>query len=175
LADGPYQLEFQLIDHSTGQLLKAAPVLLTSINVASRPRTFNAPPSIGNVTDFKFDDLAKLIGADVVHSNGSIKVTLYWQAQNITSTNYTAFLQLVRPDGQVVQQIDNWQIGGDVPTNTWAPGQVVADQYTFDNVPSSDYQVWIGLYDATNGQRLPTTDAAGQRLPQDRALAITIK
>jgi hypothetical protein len=175
LAAGTYQLEFQLIDHGTGQSLKAAPVLLTSIKVASRPRVFTTPQSIGNATDFKFDDLAKLIGADVEHSNGSIKVTLYWQAQNITSTNYTAFVQLVKLDGQVVQQIDSWQIGGDAPTNTWAPGQVVADQYTFDNVPSSDYQVWVGLYDAANGQRLPATDASGNRLLQDRALAITIK
>ena len=175
LTAGTYQLEFQLIDHGTGQSFKAAPVLLTSIKVASRPRVFTAPQSIGNATDFKFDDLAKLIGADVEHSNGSIKVTLYWQAQNITSTNYTAFVQLVKLDGQVVQQIDSWQIGGDAPTNTWAPGQVVADQYTFDNVPSSDYQVWIGLYDAANGQRLPATDASGNRLLQDRALAITIK
>ena len=115
-----------------------------------------------------FDDLAKLIGADVNRSGTQITVTLYWQANAITTTNFTAFVQLIGADDQVQQQIDNWQIAFDAPTSTWLPGQVIADQYVFE-VSSATPQIGVGLYNAATGERLPAMKA-GQRLPQDRVI-----
>ena len=79
-----------------------------------------------------FDDLAKLVGADVNRSGTQITVTLFWQGQAMTTTNYTAFVQLLNADGSIAQQIDRWQIAFDSPTSTWLPGQVIADQYVFE-------------------------------------------
>lgn len=172
LPDGRYALEFQVLDRSTRRPIEPRPTTLTAIQIASRPRTFTAPvlPQPGNT---RFDQLATLIGAEANRAGNTLTITLYWRAQSITSTNYTVFVQLTRSDGQVVQQIDRWQIGGDNPTSTWVVDQIVGDAYAFE-APDNEYQVWVGVYNAADGQRLPAFDAQGQRLPEDRALVLTV-
>ena len=172
LTDGRYSLEFQVLDRATHQPIEPRSTPLTAIQIASRPRTFTVP-TLAQPSNTRFDQLATLIGAEADRAGNTLTITLYWQAQAITSTNYTVFVQLTRPDGQVVQQIDRWQIGGDNPTATWAVDQIVGDAYAFD-VPRNEYQVWVGVYNAADGQRLPAFDAQGQRLPDDRALVLTV-
>jgi len=169
---GKYDLQFKVIDRATGQPLtdqagESALVELTKVNLVSRPRTFISPSS-AHPLDVTFDDVARLIGADVNRSSTQITVTLYWQANAITATNFTAFVQLIGADDQVQQQIDNWQIAFDAPTSTWLPGQVIADPYVFE-VSSAVPQIGVGLYNAATGERLPAMKA-GQRLPQDRVI-----
>ncbi len=164
---GKYDLQFKVIDRATGQPLSDRATALTPVNIATRPRTFTAP-SVAYPLDVTFGDLAQLVGADVDRSSTQITVTLYWQANAITTTNFTAFVQLIGADDQVQQQIDNWQIAFDAPTSTWLPGQVIADQYVFE-VSSDTPQIGVGLYNAATGERLPAMKA-GQRLPQDRVI-----
>jgi hypothetical protein len=95
-------------------------------------------------------------------------VTLFWQGQAVTTTNYTAFVQLLNADGTIAQQIDRWQIAFDAPTSTWVPGQIIADQYVFE-VSSDAPHIGVGLYDTATGERLPAFEA-GQRLSQDRVI-----
>jgi 4-amino-4-deoxy-L-arabinose transferase-like glycosyltransferase len=168
---GKYDLQFKVIDRATGQPLTVRAVELTPVTVAARPRNFTSPTTAYPL-DVKFDEMAKLVGADIHRSGLAITVTLYWQAATITTTNFTAFVQLIRADDQVQQQIDNWQIAFDAPTSTWLPGQVIADQYVFEvssSAPSPDAAIGVGLYNAATGERLPTT-MAGHRLPQDRVV-----
>ena len=82
----------------------------------------------------------RLVGADVNRSGTQITVTLFWQGQTMTTTNYTAFVQLINSDGSIAQQIDRWQIAFDAPTSTWLPGQVIADQYVFEVSSSATRQ-----------------------------------
>ena len=176
LPDATYQLQFQLIDPATGQPIVHTPTVLSGIHVASRARAFTPPGSIGRQLGVQFGDLATLLGADVSPSSAqpgqSIKTALYWQARSITATSYTVFIHVLGPDGQPVIQVDNWQIGRDSPTSTWLPNQVIADPYTLTlpaDAPAGEYQVWVGLYNAADGQRLPAIDSRGNHLPQDRA------
>ena len=145
---------------------------LTTVNVASRPRNFAAPVAAYPL-DVAFGDLANLVGADVNRSGQQLTVTLFWQGQTVTTTNYTAFVQLINADGSIAQQIDRWQIAFDAPTSTWLPGQVIADQYVFEVSSRADSpdapQIGVGLYDAATGERLPAFEA-GRRLPQDRVV-----
>ncbi|HET7378267.1 MAG TPA: glycosyltransferase family 39 protein, partial [Anaerolineae bacterium] len=164
IAAGKYDLKFMLFDHTTGQALDAQTIPLTTVEVAARQRSFT-PPAVQQPSGTQFGSLATLLGANELQSDQLLTVTLIWQASQITATNYTAFVQIMNGD-QVVKQIDNWQLGGDAPTSTWAAGQVILDQYVFD-VPAGHYQVAVGLYDAATGQRLAAIDATGQRLPQD--------
>lgn len=174
---GMYDLHFTVIDRATGQPLtnragESALVELTKVNVATRPRSFTSPTAAYPL-DVKFDQVAQLNGVDVKRSGSAITVTLYWQAEAITTTNFTAFVQLIGADDQVQQQIDNWQIAFDAPTSTWIPGQVIADQYVFEvssSAPSPDAAaIGVGLYNAATGERLPAY-AADRRLPQDRVV-----
>jgi hypothetical protein len=169
LADGQYDLKFKLIDHATGAAWNDQTMRLTPVHVSSRPRSFTIPP-VQYPSETRFDSLAALLGANVFQADRALTVTLIWQATEITTTNYTAFVQILNGD-QVVQQIDNWQIGGDAPTSAWAVGQIILDQYVFD-VPASKYQVVVGMYNAANGQRLSAFDVAGRRWPQDRVIVI---
>lgn len=164
--NGAYDLQFKVIERVSGRPLNDKAIRLTSVNVASRPRDFTAPAAVYPL-DVKFDEAAKLVGADVERSGGVLTVTLFWQGQTITTTNDTVFVQLIGPEGSIEQQIDNWQIAFDAPTSTWLPGQVIADRYEFA-ASSGGLQIGVGLYNASNGERLPAFDALGQRLPQDR-------
>ncbi len=169
LPDGKYDLKFKLIDHITYQPLSDQTIRLTSVNLISRLRDFTAP-AVQYPSNIQFGSIATLVGANRLQSDQAMTVTLVWQANQITTTNDTAFVQVINGD-QVVKQIDNWQIGGNAPTSTWAVGQFILDQYVFDGA-SGQYQVAVGLYDAANGQRLTAIDSTGKRLPQDRALVI---
>jgi hypothetical protein len=160
-----------VIDRATGQPLADRAEKLTEVNVATRPRDF-AVPIVAQPLDVTFDDLAQLIGADINRSGTQITVTLYWQANAITTTNFTAFVQLIGADDQVQQQIDNWQIAFDAPTGTWLPGQVIAAPYVFEVSSAAlapQVAIGVGLYTAATGERLPALKA-GQRLPQDRII-----
>jgi hypothetical protein len=107
------------------------------------------------------------VGADVSQAGQQLTVTLFWQGQTVTTTNYTAFVQLLNADGTIAQQIDRWQIAFDAPTSTWLPGQVIADRDEFE-VSSDALRLGVGAYNAATGERLPAFEA-GQRLPQDQA------
>jgi len=168
---GVYDLQFMAIDRATQKPLADRAVELTKVNVAARPRSFTAPTAAYPL-DVKFDEAATLNGADINRSGSAITVTLYWQAKAITTTNFTAFVQLIGTDDQVKQQIDNWQIAFDAPTSTWLPGQIIADQYVFEvssSALSPDAAIGVGLYNAATGERLPAF-SAGQRLPLDRVV-----
>lgn len=176
MPEGKYDLQFQVIERAAQKPIGPR-TRLTAINIASRPRTF-ARPNVSIPLDVQLGDLAKLVGADVNRSGTQMTLTLFWQAQAVTTTNYTAFVQLITADGSIAQQIDKWQIAFDAPTSTWIPGQVIADQYVFEvsssaESPSTDPveapHFGVGLYNAADGERLPTFEA-GQRLPQDRVI-----
>ncbi len=167
VADGAYDLGFKVIDRASGKPFRDPATRLTTVHVASRPREFAAPVT-SLPLDVSFDEVAQLVGANVNRSGTQITVTLFWQGQAMTTTNYTAFVQLLNADGSVAQQIDRWQIAFDAPTSTWLPGQVIADQYVFE-VSSSSPSIGVGLYQAATGERLPAVKN-GQRLPQDRVI-----
>jgi hypothetical protein len=165
--DGAYDLRFKAVERSTGRPYNDRSTPLTTVNVGSRPRNFAAPLASSplNVT---FDDLTKLVGADVNRLGTQLTVTLFWQGQSVTTTNYTTFVQVINPDDSIAQQIDRWQIAFDAPTSTWLPGQVIADQYVFE-VSSDALRIGVGLYNAATGERVRASEA-GQRLPQDRVI-----
>jgi len=167
VTNGTYDLRFKVIDRVSGRPLTDRSTVLTTVNVASRPREF-AVPAVTHPLDVTFDDVAKLIGADVDRSGTQMTVTLFWQGQTVTTTNYTTFVQLINSDGSITQQSDRWQIAFDSPTSTWLPGQVIADRYVFEASTEAP-RFGLGLYNAATGERLPAFEQ-GNRLPQDRVI-----
>ena len=120
-----------------------------------RARAILPRPPHAHPLDVTFGDLAKLVGADVNRSGTQITVTLFWQGQAVTTTNYTAFVQLlIGTDGSIAQQIDNWQIAFDAPTSTWLPGQVIADQYVFEVSSSANSPTPRSAWDCTMRRRV---------------------
>jgi hypothetical protein len=86
-----------------------------------------------------------------------LDLTLYWQALETMDANYTVFVHLADPDGQIWGQHDGQPVENTFPTATWVPGQIVVDQHQVEidaQAPDGTYQLLTGLYDGTTGQRL---------------------
>lgn len=114
-----------------------------------------------------FAEVIQLTGYDVdmaeARPGGVLKVALYWQADGPVTIPYTVFTHLVNDQGVLVAQKDNWPVNGLWPPTCWRRGKTIVDNYPISlpaDLPSGDYTLWVGLYDAATGRRLLTT--AGQ-------------
>jgi hypothetical protein len=133
------------------------------VNLQVRDRQFQAP-EISRPLEISLGDpaIVRLLGIDlpqtVVAAGDQLPLTLYWQALAETDLNYTVFLQLIDSTNQIVTQADQQPRGGQAPTRTWLPGEIVTDPYTLSlpaDLPAGQYRLIAGLYDAASGSRLP--------------------
>jgi hypothetical protein len=102
---------------------------------------------------------------DTLRPNESIKVDLTWRGLKTWPDNYTAFVHLVGPDGQVHGQVDQWPVQGTLSTSSWTAGQVVDDPYVITlpaDAPRGKYQVEVGWYLLSTLRRLNVLDSAGR-------------
>lgn len=86
-----------------------------------------------------------------------LHIRLFWQAQQRMTTDYTVFVHLVGPDGQLLTQRDSQPVGEFFPTSFWKGGQPVADDYDLAilaNAQPGTYEIRVGMYDLATGRRL---------------------
>ena len=98
--------------------------------------------------------------------NTALRLTLYWRALAPMETSYTVFTHLLDADGQLWAQRDNPPVRGSYPTTEWRVGETIVDKYDIvipPDAPAGQYELEVGLYDVTTGQRLPLLDKTGQR------------
>ncbi len=158
LGAGDYQLLLLLRDTRDSQVGPA--VALGSMKVAAISRQFT-PPLITHPLNATFNKEIRLLGYDLGTEQGSIRLTLYWQALKPMQSSYTMFTHLLDPQGRLVAQQDNLPVQGTRPTTGWVSGEIVADVYTLalgSDERVGTFQIEVGLYEATNGERLTTSD-----------------
>jgi hypothetical protein len=98
--------------------------------------------------------------------NTALRLTLYWRVLAPMETSYTVFTHLLDANGQLWAQKDNPPVRGSYPTTEWKVGETIVDKYDIvipPDAPVGQYELEVGLYDATTGQRLPLLDKTGQR------------
>jgi hypothetical protein len=97
-------------------------------------------------------------------------LTLFWKGNAPIPTSYTVFVHLLGSQYNPAQgnflwgQVDQLPRAGQLPTNAWAPDQLIADAYEVKldpNAPAGLYKIELGLYDAATGTRLHVFDANG--------------
>jgi hypothetical protein len=142
------------------------------------PRTDAGVP---NPLHFNFGNRIALIGYDMNRRTASpgetIHLTLYWKALAKMKENYTVFTHVLGEENRIWAQKDSWPKGGDAPTSTWEPGQMIVDEYElviYPDTPLGVYDVEIGLYLAATGERLRIVGQGG-RLLDDRVLLSKIR
>ncbi len=174
LPPAPYRLALNVVD-GAGDAVWAADLELGTVEVMARPRTF-ALPHIPRPLDLSFGDAVRLRGYDLDRSEAlpgeSLHLTLYWQAERFTEREYTLFVHLLGPDGLPHGQVDRVPGDGLAPSTSWAAGQVIVEEVLLPvaaDAPPGRYTIAVGFYDPLYGARLPVTDGAGRRLPDDRA------
>ena len=89
---------------------------------------------------------------------GHVSLAVTWQALDWLDKDYTVFVQALDAGSTIWGQQDTQPRGGESPTSSWVPGQIITDTYGFDikeNGPAAGYRVILGFYDAVTGERLP--------------------
>lgn len=86
----------------------------------------------------------------------TLTLTLTWQAVESVMGDYTVFIHILTPDGTKVAQHDTRPCGGECPTQSWQPGEIIADHYQLalpTSAPSGPYYLAVGLYLLDSGER----------------------
>lgn len=143
-------------------------VFLEPVEVVSwEPETYE----VTHPTNVNFGNEIDLIGYDLgeerAQPGDTLGVTLYWRARQEMNRDYSVFAHLVDDEGEIWTQSDDQPLGGDYPTSFWDPGQRLRDQYELDlpaDLPAGQYEVEVGFYLPSTGDRLPILDHAGQIL-----------
>ncbi len=125
------------------------------------PAQAAAAPEV--TSDARFGELITLEGytlsAQALRPGDALAVTLFWRTAAPLDQRYKVFVHVYGPDGALVAQHDGEPGGGLIPTDTWTPGDTIADNHgvllPVDAAPGI-YQVMVGLY-GDDGQRLPVS------------------
>jgi hypothetical protein len=137
---------------------------LSTIEVQARTRLFEAPrPAVGVSATFQEPGpeeaagQARLIGYDRDQGEGTLTITLYWQAIAEPQRSYKAFIHCLDAEGNIRAQSDQEPDGGRAPTNSWVRGEYIIDHHRLTLPPDADCtQLLVGLYDS-QGTRLAVT------------------
>ncbi len=159
---GLYDLVFTLQDVS-GTALGSSTVL-DQIRLNNIDRSYSLPSDLPLQPQTCFADMLCLQGVApegvVAPAGGTAEFTLYWQAEAIPDGVYTVFLHMVDAAGNIVVQADHWP--GGLPTDILDQGQVITDEVVVPiptELPPGTYDMRVGLYSTTDGQRLPVSSS----------------
>jgi hypothetical protein len=154
----------------TGQLLLAVSLglawqpLRAVIVVAQQP-ALEVTAVAGTPLEQLFGDTIALEGYSLdqnrIAPGGVVWLTLHWRAKGSTLRPYTVFIHLIDAQGHLVAQQDNWPVQGQWPPTCWQRGDLVVDPYAIDlanDLPAGAYSLFVGLYDAADGQRVLLPD-----------------
>ena len=119
-----------------------------------------------------FAEAIDLLGASKpVLVDDRLHLTLLWRSQVAAATNYTVFVHVVDSGGQMVGQWDQVPGAGAMPTTTWAVNQVIVDDYQIPvqlTAGAPPYQIFVGLYAPTSGERLAVLSSTHPILSEAR-------
>ena len=142
---------------------------LVPLDVAPADRQLGSerlPIAIRSTTDLQ--DGLRFLGYSIddapLTPGVSRPINLFWQATGGPAADYTAFAQVLGPDGAPVA---GWEAppGAAYPTSQWAPGTLIRTQAAIRlpaGTPDGRYPVIAGLYDPADGKRLKTARGAEQ-------------
>ncbi len=126
-------------------------------------------------------DRVRLLGyalsSERVAPGDTLLLTLYWQALAPMAERYTVFTHLLDANAQIQAQVDSEPQGGGLPTDRWAAGQIVPDNYALSipDTSSGEHILEVGMYLLESLERLPVRDADSGALLGDRVLLGTIE
>ena len=125
------------------------------------------PPPMQHQVEVRFGGFAELLGYDLdkteATTDDKVRLTLYWRAINEEplTTSYTVFTQLLSEDGRLIGQHDGIPAGGERPTMSWVPGEVIADVHDME-FSDTEYRgkavIEVGVYESLTVERVHTED-----------------
>jgi 4-amino-4-deoxy-L-arabinose transferase-like glycosyltransferase len=130
------------------------------------------PEPSRSVAEGNLGGLVRLLGYDApqplqVSAGATLPLTWTWEVLANMEADYTVFVHLAGADGQPVAQADSQPFGGTYPTSFWDVGERLADPHLLEipaGVLPGDYELLVGMYLLSSGERLPLVGADGQVL-----------
>jgi hypothetical protein len=127
-----------------------------------------------------FGHQVNLLGYDLPDrtavSGQPFDLTLYWQARQPLSTDYSALTQLVDRQQHLYAGQDNLHPGS-LPTSRWQPWGFAQDKHIIHvppGTPPGDYFLVSGLYDPATLARLPVVEGGESGWSDVLAVPVTI-
>jgi uncharacterized membrane protein len=184
-APGTYEVIVVAYDAGTGQPLAPAPLngaaerapglLLGTLTV-----TPPAEPPVPRPARAGFGPVA-LIEAQTpvtaIAAGGQIPVELLWQSR-APAGDLIVVLQLLREDGSLAANLEESPARGRRPSSQWSAGELVRDEHTLSVPPHIEpgtYRLIVGLYDATDGRRLPASAGLFGRSDHHEIRAVDVR
>jgi hypothetical protein len=162
------QPTFSLPLFENGRPLDHNSVRLGPLKVGGPPPGITLPTAQPqNPLDLSFAGQITLLGFDLPTAAGNpihnsqftihnlLLLTLFWCSDAMPAADYTVFIHLLDPAGNLVAQFDSPPAAGAYPTSLWDPGEIIPDEHLLPDLPPGHYTVQIGLYRPDTGQRLP--------------------
>jgi len=167
---GVYRLRLSLV--ASDGAAQAPFLLVGSIPVQARSRTYDLPP-IGHSLNMRLGQDIALRGYTLdqpARAGNALRLTLYWQAlEPITEQYKSSSTWLANRGASSRSKTTTRQTAQHQPG--WLAGEVIADTHELvlpagglEDGPQV-YQLYAGMYDSLNGERLPVRDASGQAIP----------
>ncbi len=131
---------------------------------AAQLAALSKPPADSSDFGGEMRLLGYQLGDSAAVPGQSLHLKLVWQAQIAMDRNWSIFVHVVDDQGVIVAQRDRYPGNGLLATTLLAPGQTVADDYVIPipdvTVGGAGAHIEVGLYDLTDGTRLPLASGA---------------
>jgi hypothetical protein len=180
---GQYQIEIIPVEIYSTEALEAdtgEPVLLGPVEVPRRASPSVEALDIEHPLVAELGGKVRLLGYNIesgFRPGDSIHLTPFWQCLEEMDEGYTVFTHLIDGEGHIRGQKDNEPADGFYPTTEWQKGEIVRDQYDLPiplGAPSGEYQIELGMYVASTGERLTVLRLESQN-QEDRILLDSIQ
>jgi hypothetical protein len=167
LPNGNYRLQLSLLDGSA------------VVGMVELPhRVVNAPVRAGGqwlmvVSEeprVRIGAAIELYAADVSRRGNWLMVWLHWHALTALASDTRYFVHVLDADGNVVAQDDGVHVKYTRPSSQWQADEMISDliELPLWNLKPGTYRISVGLTNPDTGERLPTFDATGKPLPDNR-------
>jgi hypothetical protein len=139
-----------LIKPMPGLEIKADLIPLPPLPHAQLVQVFQRSSTPTYQTNLEYGDGLTITGYDLVQTDETLSVTLYWQVGSTTpAEDYTTYIHLVDANGTGLAQNDHRPGGEFYPTSLWAPAETLHDSHTLTlpaDLPAGEYALVVGLY-----------------------------
>jgi hypothetical protein len=166
---GLYDLALALHDPESGQrqgeVVSLGPLTVQQeiCNLATRPEARDA--------NALFGDRMRLVEYSAVQERGRLFLDLYWRSEGWMDTDFKIFVHVADPvTGIPSAQSDIMPHYGAYPTTWWWPGEGVHERISLplDPLPAGSYDIVVGVYEPTTGERLSLVNSQGDAIADSR-------
>jgi hypothetical protein len=110
------------------------------------------------------------LAPDTARAGETLPLTLEWQATGPVPGDFSVFVHVLAPDGQLWGQSDKVSPLAEFPTGRWPAGRRMTDGHQLalkPDIRAGSYALRVGLWDRLSGVRLRVLGPDGQPTDQD--------